>query len=134
MERKDIRWQQRFQNFEKAFRFFETAVEKEKYTPIEIGGLVQAFEFTFELAWKTIKDYLEEQGIETKFPRETIKEGFQTQIIEDGHTWIHMLEKRNELSHTYNETVAEKAVEVIKHRYYQAIAQVYRYFKEKANE
>ena len=50
MENKDARWKQRFQNFEKAFLFFETAVEKENYTPIEIGGLVQAFEFTFELA------------------------------------------------------------------------------------
>jgi nucleotidyltransferase substrate binding protein (TIGR01987 family) len=64
------------ENFEKAYLFFESAVEKESYTPIEIGGLVQAFEFTFELGWKTVKDYLEEQGIVTRFPREAIKEGF----------------------------------------------------------
>lgn len=68
MSEQDIRWKQRFQNFEKAFLFFESAVEKESYTPIEIGGLVQAFEFTFELGWKTVKDYLEEQGIVTRFP------------------------------------------------------------------
>jgi nucleotidyltransferase substrate binding protein (TIGR01987 family) len=131
MENNDARWKQRFQNFEKAFLFFETTVDKKSYTPIEVGGLVQAFEFTFELGWKTIKDFLYEQGLSTSYPRETIKEGFKTQIIEDGHTWLQMLEKRNELSHTYNEEVAGKAVEIIKYRYYQAIEQVYHFFKNK---
>lgn len=134
MENKDVRWKQRFQNFEKAFLFFETTVDKESYTPIEIGGLVQAFEFTFELGWKTIKDFLYEQGLNTSYPREVIKEAFQTKIIEDGHTWLLMLEKRNELSHTYNEAVAELAVETIKNKYYQAIDQVYHFFKGKINE
>jgi nucleotidyltransferase substrate binding protein (TIGR01987 family) len=134
MENKDVRWKQRFQNFEKAFLFFETAIEKESYSPIEVGGLVQAFEFTFELGWKTIKDFLYQQGLNTSYPRETIKEGFKTHVIEDGHTWLHMLEKRNELSHTYNEEVAGQAVEIIKHQYYQAIEQVYHFFKDKINE
>ena len=134
MESKDVRWKQRFQNFEKAFLFFETAVDKKSYTPIEIGGLVQAFEFTFELGWKTIKDFLFEQGLSTNFPREAIKEGFQTKIIEDGHTWLQMLEKRNEFSHTYNEIVAKEAVKTIKYSYYPAIWQVYRFFKDKINE
>ncbi len=107
MNKQDIRWKQRFENFEKAYLFFESAVEKESYTPIEIGGLV------------------------TQFPREVIKEGFNTQIIEDGHSWLHMLEKRNELSHTYNENVAKNAVDIIKRRYYPAIRQVYQYFKDK---
>lgn len=134
MSEYDIRWKQRFENFEKAFLFFEKAVEKASYTPIEIGGLVQAFEFTFELGWKTVKDYLEEQGIVARFPRKAIKEGFNTQIIEDGHSWLHMLEKRNELSHTYNEDVAKNAVEIIKYRYYPAIRQVYEYMKNRKYE
>jgi len=134
MENKDIRWKQRFQNFEKAFLFFETTVDKESYTPIEVGGLVQAFEFTFELGWKTIKDFLYEQGVSTNYPREAVKEGFQSKIIEDGHTWMQMHEKRNEFSHTYNETVAKEAVKIIKHKYYPAICQVYRFFKDKINE
>lgn len=129
----DIRWKQRFQNFEKAFLFFEGVVDKEHYSAIEISGLVQVFEFTFELAWKTMKDYLYEQGIETHFPREAIKEGFNTQIIHDGHAWIEMLEKRNELSHTYNEDVANRAVDVIRRLYFPAIQQVYGYFKSKMN-
>lgn len=134
MENKDIRWKQRFQNFEKAFLFFNDIIKKESYSPIEIGGLVQAFKFTFELGWKTIKDFLYEQGRETRFPREAIKMGFETSIITDGHTWIHMLEKRNELSHTYNSNIAEQAVAVIKQRYYPAMLQVYKYLKARNNE
>ena len=125
----DTRWKQRFQNFEKAFLFFEEAVEQGNYSPIEIGGLVQSFEFTFELGWKTIKDQLYEQGIETQYPRQALKEGFNTKLIADGHTWIHMLEKRNELSHTYNAEVAAHAVEIIRHTYYPAIDQVYQSLK-----
>ena len=135
MGEQDARWKQRFQNFEKAFLFLEKSVsEKENYTPLESAGLVQAFEFTFELAWKTIKDFLYDQGIETRYPREAIKEGFRTQLIEDGHAWMEMLEKRNELSHTYNESVAAQSVKIIKNSYYPALTQVYKYFKQKANE
>jgi nucleotidyltransferase substrate binding protein (TIGR01987 family) len=134
MENRDRRWKQRFQNFEKAFLFFAEITEKQSYTPIEIGGLVHAFEIAFELGCKTIKDYLFKQGIETHFPRETLKEGFNTHVIEDGHTWIEMLEKGNELSHTYNEEVAHRAVEVIQKSYYPAIRQVYSYFKQKIDE
>ncbi len=133
MENNDVRWKQRFQNFEKAFLFFEETVEKTSYTPIEVAGLVQAFEFTFELGWKTIKDYLYEQGIETSFPRAALKQAFNTKIIADGHAWIEMLEKRNELSHTYNETVAQNAIEIIKYKYYPSIEQVYQYFKQLLN-
>ncbi|CAG5070227.1 hypothetical protein DYBT9623_02967 [Dyadobacter sp. CECT 9623] len=130
----DSRWKQRFQNFEKAFLFLETAVQKDEYNPIEIGGLVQAFEFTFELAWKTIKDFLYEQGLETSFPREAIKQAFASQVITDGHTWIEMLEKRNELSHTYNEEVAGHAVTVIKDSYFGAIEQVYLHLKSRLDD
>ncbi|MBI3511045.1 MAG: nucleotidyltransferase substrate binding protein [Bacteroidetes bacterium] len=131
MEQKDTRWLQRLQNFEKAFLFFEEAVAKKTFTPIEVGGLVQSFEFTFELGWKTVKDFLYEQGIKTDFPKQAIKEGFATQVITDGHTWIEMLEKRNELSHTYNAEVAKNAVAIITTKYYPAIRQVYQYLKNK---
>ena len=133
MATNDIRWKQRFQNFEKTFLFLKDAVEKSSYSPIEVGGLVQAFEFTFELGWKTIKDYLYEQGIVTGFPREAIKQAFHTQVIEEGQIWLEMLEKRKELSHTYNEEVAHHAVEIIKHSYFPAIQQVYIYFSKIKN-
>lgn len=130
----ESRWKLRFLNFEKAFRFFEMIVEKESLTSIEISGLVQAFEFTFELGWKTAKDYLYEQGVETSFPRQVIKEAYRTNIIEDGHTWMEMLEKRNELSHTYDEEVAEKAADIVIHKYFFALEQLYLYFKSKYND
>lgn len=66
MEQQDIRWKQRFHNFEKAFIFFNYTVEQEYYTPIEVAGLVKAFEVTSELSWKTMKDFLYEQGIVTQ--------------------------------------------------------------------
>jgi len=128
------RWKQRFANFEKAFLFFERATQQDEYNPIEVGGLVQAFECAFELGWKTVKDYLEAQGVETNYPREVIQEAYRSRLIEDGHTWIHMLEKRNELSHTYNEGVARMAVLTIKERYTPALAQVYHLLKSKNYE
>jgi len=134
MDNLEIRWKQRFENFEKAFFFFQSVVKQDTYTPIEIAGLVQSFEFTFELGWKTIKDYLYEQGLETQYPRQTIKEAFKTSIISDGHAWMEMLEKRNELSHTYNSDLAQLAVEKIVHQYYPAIEQVYNFFNKIKNE
>ena len=134
MRNNDIRWKQRFQNFERAFLFFQTAVDQGSYSPIEVGGLVQSFEFTFELGWKTIKDYLYEQGIETQYPRQALKEAFHSKLIEDGHTWMHMLEKRNELFHTYNQEVAYHAVETIRHQYHPAVEQVYHFFKTHIDE
>ena len=74
MNAKEIRWKQRFQNFEKAFLQFDEAVSTiDELSVLEKEGLIQRFEYTFELAWKTLKDYLESQEVEAKFPREVIK-------------------------------------------------------------
>lgn len=74
MNAKEIRWKQRFQNFEKAFQQFDEAVSTiDKLSVLEKEGLIQRFEYTFELAWKTLKDFLESQEVEAKFPREVIK-------------------------------------------------------------
>ena len=121
----DVRWLQRFENFQAAYQFLLKASHQQKYTPLEAAGLVQSFEFTFELAWKTLKDYLNLQGIDVKFPRDTIKEAFKAQLIKDGHLWIDMLDKRNELTHTYNEEQAQKAVRTIRETYLPVITQVY---------
>ncbi len=100
----DIRWKQRFANFEKALLFLKSGCEQTSWTQLEEAGIVQAFEFSFELAWKTLKDYLHQKGVFSQFPRDLIKDGFQLQILKDGATWLKMLDKRNELSHTYNQT------------------------------
>jgi nucleotidyltransferase substrate binding protein (TIGR01987 family) len=121
----DIRWKQRFQNFEKALNLLEVSVTKTELTELEKAGVIQIYEFTFELAWKTIKDFLEEKAVEVKFPKDTIKEAFKYEIVDDGDLWMDMLEKRNLMAHTYNETNAELAYKLITGQYIIALQQVY---------
>lgn len=128
--KKDIRWKQRFQNFERAFIFLSKSCKLEVYDELQGAGLVQSFEFTFELAWKTLKDYLQEQGLEVQFPREVIKQAFAAQLIEDGALWIEMLDKRNELTHTYNQEQAARAVHAIRNNYFPPVEQVYQKMKK----
>lgn len=121
----NIRWKQRYQNFEKAFKLLEEAVLKTGLSKLEKAGVIQIYEFTFELAWKTLKDYLEEKAVPVKFPKDTIKEAFKYEIIDDGDLWMDMLEKRNLMSHTYDETNAELAYGLIVNSYYGALKQLY---------
>ena len=134
---KDIRWVQRFENFSKAFNNLKNAVDltgKRDLTDLEKQGLIQAFEFTFELAWKTLKDYLEYMQVVVKFPREVIKKGFQYEIIDDGDIWMDMLEKRNLMAHTYDETKAQIAFELITRQYFEQMEKLYQFFLLKQNE
>lgn len=132
--KKDIRWKQRFQNFERAFLFFNKSCALESYDELQGAGLVQSFEFTFELAWKTLKDYLQEQGLEVQFPREVIKQAFAAQLIDNGTLWIEMLDKRNELTHTYNQEQAKRAVQLVRNNYFPPIEQVYKTMKQRCSD
>jgi len=96
----------------------QRGVALESPNEIEQQGIIQSFEFTFELAWKTMKDYLEAQGVEAMFPREVIKQSFHYELIADGSTWLDMLGKRNLLAHTYDEGLALEANELIKSQYF----------------
>lgn len=119
MKDKSIRWKQRFQNFDRAFNQLEAAVKMlDSLSDLEKDGLVQRLEYTFELAWKTLKDYLESQNVEVKFPRETIKTGFQYEIISDGEIWMEMLEKRNLMAHTYDDEIFETVVRQISTKFF----------------
>ncbi|MFW2488534.1 nucleotidyltransferase substrate binding protein [Clostridium chromiireducens] len=120
----DILWKQRFSNYKKAAMQLEEFIEKDELNKFEIQGLIQCFEYTFELAWKTMKDYLENEGFEVKSPRQTIQTAFQTQLVTDGHTWIDALEKRNLMAHTYDEDVAKEAEQLIKQKYYGIIKEL----------
>jgi len=93
--------------------------------------MVQRFEYTFELAWKTLKDYLEEQQVNAKFPREVIKQSFHYEIIQDGEIWMDMLEKRNLMAHTYEETIFRDSVQKIANEYFKAISQLYNFLQNK---
>ncbi|NLJ40824.1 MAG: nucleotidyltransferase [Clostridiales bacterium] len=122
----DIRWKQRFSNFEKAVGQLTEFIEKGDLNKFETQGLIQCFEYTFELAWKTIKDYLEQEGFIIKSPRQAIKTAFQTELIHDGHTWIDALEKRNLMAHTYDEDRAIEAADLIRNSYYDIIMDLYK--------
>lgn len=121
----DIRWRQRFQNFDRAFVLLREALERgpAALSPLEKEGVIQRFEYSFELAWKTVKDFLEAGGlvIAPLTPRQVIKDAFAAKVIGDGQVWIDMLDHRNLLSHTYDFFVFEKAVEAIAKRYLPAM-------------
>ncbi|WP_427338042.1 nucleotidyltransferase substrate binding protein [Caloranaerobacter sp. DY30410] len=120
----DVRWKQRFLNFKKATLQLTEFIEKGELNKFEVQGLIQCFEYTFELAWKTMKDYLEQEGFDVKSPRRTIQTAFQVELITDGHTWIDALEKRNLLAHTYDEARAKEAEELIRNKYYRIICEL----------
>jgi nucleotidyltransferase substrate binding protein (TIGR01987 family) len=129
---KEIRWRQRFENFNKAYTQLNSAISDfDMLSILEKEGLIQRFEYTFELAWKTLKDYLEAQDVDAKFPREVIKAAFHYELIEDGEVWMDMLEKRNLLAHTYDEKRFNLAINKVKEEYYQAISQVHSLLGEK---
>lgn len=120
----EIRWQQRLQNFERAFGQLDRACDKETYSELELAGLVQMFEFTFELAWKTLKDLLFYEGYDVNSPRDVIRKAFEVGLIQDVDLWLETLESRNRLSHTYDEKTALEAEELIKDSYAPMIRRV----------
>ncbi len=128
---KTKRWQQRFQNLEQAFAQLDKGLKILQPNTIEKQGIIQSFEFTFELAWKTMKDYLESQGVSVQFPREAVKEAFHYQIVSDGDVWMDMLEKRNQMAHTYDEAAAERALKLIRDFYAPALGEAVAFFKQK---
>ncbi len=129
---KEIRWKQRFENFEKAFRTLERTVAIEHPSEAERGGLIQFFEMAFELAWRTLKDYLEADGFQVSSPREVLKQAFQSEIIKDGHTWIEALDDRNLAAHTYNEETAQKIDRLIREKYFPALAALHKRLESEA--
>lgn len=131
MENQDIRQKQRFSNYGLALTNLTEGIEISKPSDLEKSGIIQIFEYTFELAWKTMKDYLKEMEVEVNYPREVIKTAFSYELIEDGDIWIDMLEKRNLMSHTYNKKNAELAYTLIKNEYFEKLKTLEAYLSEK---
>jgi nucleotidyltransferase substrate binding protein (TIGR01987 family) len=111
MENVDVRWQQRLANFRKALLQLDEAVElmgQRELSKLEKQGVIQGFEYCYELGWNTLKDFLVWQGIDGIVgSRDTIREAFSKGLIGDGHAWMQMLTDRNRTTHTYNEETAE---------------------------
>jgi nucleotidyltransferase substrate binding protein (TIGR01987 family) len=127
---KEIRWKQRFNNFEKAYNLLSQYIDKPIETELERAGIIQLFEIAFELSWKVMKDYLEAQAFSVKSPRETIKQAFQIGLIEDGHVWIDALTDRNLTVHTYDEAFAKKMTADITNVYFPALKKLYKKLSE----
>lgn len=127
----DVRWKQRFQHFDRALMLLREALQNgvKPLSMLEREGTIQRFEYSFELAWKTAKDYLEEQGIQLTplSPREVVKQSFAAGIIKDGKTWIDMLNHRNALSHTYERETFDAAVAAIYDRYLPALNDLHQF-------
>ena len=122
MSIEDIRWIQRFNHFSKAFAQLKEAVElseQRKLSKLEEQGLIQSFEYTHEMAWNTLKDFLEERGVKKLYgSKDATREAFKTGLIEDGEAWMKMIESRNLTSHSYNEETATAIVSAIIHSYF----------------
>jgi len=119
--KEDIRWKQRFQNYEKALTAIKNAIAlaaTRELTELEKQGLIQGFEFTLELAWNVMKDYLEEQGINNIIgSKNAVRQAFAKGLIDNGQVWMDMIEDRNLASHSYDEATAENIVTSIINNY-----------------
>ena len=140
---KKPRWQYRFDNFKRAYVLLREAIEefeKRELTQLEKEGIIQRFEYTIELAWKTMNDYLNYQNLVLPqvTPRAVIKEAFSAKLISDGQTWMNALDARNKMSHTYDFAIFETVIKDTKEQYLPVIKELYlellNYAKSEKNE
>lgn len=118
----DIRWKQRYGHYNQALAQLQAAVELSReraLSNLEKQGLIQAFEFTHELAWNTLKDFLEDRGVSNLYgSRDATREAFKRGLIENGEAWMNMIQSRNLTSHTYDETTVAEIVNAILTSYF----------------
>lgn len=131
------RWKQRYDNFSRAWALLNQAfsLNLDDLSDLEKEGMIQRFEYTFELAWKTLKDYLVYSGVplDPETPRNIIRQAFAAGILEDGHLWLEMLDQRNLMSHTYNEENFSTVISSIE-TYVGAIEQLNLFFQKALTE
>jgi len=120
----DIRWHQRYDNYQRALAQLRSAVElatQRDLSDLERQGVIQAFEFVHELSWNVLKDFLEYEGIIGLVgSRSTVREAFKRGLLQDGQVWMDMVVQRNLTSHTYNQAVAHALVASVFERFYPA--------------
>jgi len=135
----DIRWLQRLENYKKALNQLKNAVTQYKeagLNDLEKQGMIQAFEYTFELAWNLIRDYFLYQGIqEIRGSRDAIRIAFKYAIIENGDMWMDIIATRNLTSHAYNQALTESIIINIANMYCSEFEKLFQKFMElQANE
>ena len=130
MENTLPRWEQKLNSYRKALGRLAEVVNVMKIRQLndfEVDGLIQRFEFTFELAWKLMKSYADYQGTDKEImgSRDAIRWAFENKLIEDSDIWMEMIKRRNDTSHTYDEDTAADVVKSVKDSYYQAFVGFY---------
>lgn len=131
------RWLYRFKNYKRAFILLREAIESEKeLTQLEKEGCIQRFEYAFELGWKTMKDFLEGEGVSLPVitPATVIRAAFEARLIQDGQVWMDALDARNKMSHTYDFSKFEQVIADIARHYLAAMEEIYMFFLEKEAE
>ena len=132
----EVRWKYRFQNFSRAYALLREALEAEvkDLSQLEREGVIQRFEYTFELAWNTLKDRLEYDGVvlDTVSPRNVIRAAFRAKLIDDGDAWIDMLTDRNLMAHTYDAARLEAVAGNVRRRYLAILGALYERLGEEA--
>lgn len=121
MTDQDIRWKQRFSNFKRAFLLLRDALDNDmdKLSQLEKEGIIQRFEYTFELAWKTLKDRMEYDGLvlDKISPKMVIRQAFEAKYITDVENWLKMTGDRNLMSHTYDFAKFEAVIQTLQKEY-----------------
>ena len=130
MENTLPRWEQKLNSYRKALSRLAEVVNVMKVRQLnefEADGLIQRFEFTFELAWKLMKSYADYQGTDKEImgSRDAIRWAFENKLIEDSDVWIEMIKRRNDTSHTYDEDIATEVVRIVKDVYFQEFVGFY---------
>ena len=124
------RWQYRFENYHRAFALLREAIEQDSpLTQLEKEGVIQRFEYTMELAWKTLKDYLESENVvfDQITPRAVIRRAFEAGVIQQGEVWQNALDARNRMSHTYSFETFERVIADIRSSYLAAFAELHEF-------
>ena len=134
----DIRWIQRLSNYSRALAQLEAAVSlanQRSLSALEQQGMIQSFEYTHELSWNVLRDYLNDQGTQQLYgSKDTVREAFSVGLIEDGETWMEMIRDRNQSSHTYNLAVANAIVDRVVTSYIHAFKELQNTFEGLAHE
>lgn len=131
MEGLDIRWKQRFEHFDRAFLRLQEAVQQPELNELERNGLMQRFEFTLELAWKTLKDYLEYQGFSFRpSPKETLRQAYEAGYLQNVQPLLDGYDMRNQLSHDYSDEKFHFAEKLFRDETYAALAALHAFLKQ----
>ena len=135
MKNKDVRWVQRLANYQKALKQLTKFIAKGQLNELEELGLIHSFEYTHELAWNTLKDFLENSGSKNIYgSKDATREAFKFNLIGNGEIWMDMVQSRNETSHTYNDEVSKKITQSITSRYYPEFVKLEKMLRDLANK